>query len=364
MKSIKKIFTPGESLGQFVHRDQIAAASSRIIQQLKDTGSASKKADYYPWLTCVPTTLGTDAVAAAEGTRTRVVRPTAQDPAFYNPTTKRLFIDEMRIAALDLNFTGGETIAGVYAALTLGTVVRLPKSIYVDQWMPLAYLNNQTNIFNHSVQLKGAYTLPAPYFLEQKNTMKLRIRQRWQSTNPGDLTCWFSLFGIGADGFPIYLVKSVTIPEKAVFAPPYYYDVVFDDNRDRAIRDAWITHVGFAFGQLDQTDMENDAVAPHALLSALELQFRPLAGPIWMREDDWIPLWLLQDQPGMVHDFNSNLIDADFSQIIHRFESPVVLEPRDEIQVELQVNTTAQRIPGFNGNNVPIWCAFYGRQEA
>lgn len=332
---------------------------------------APKEMGQFPWITCVRTSVGaTDAVATG-GTYVRFVRQNAQEPAFYNNTDKTIYVDEMRVAATDTTFDTPEfeNEPCVYSNLFLGGEVVTPHGVYVDQYPPLGYLCNVTNRFLRFPQLNGAYKLPVPYKLDMKNPMRLRVRQSYQSTDVGDLTVWFSLFGTGEDGFPIYLIKKLDVPEKTTFAPPYYYDVVFDENRDRALRNATITHVGFGFGELNQDDVYTPSVAPQVVLSLLELQFRPLGGPLWMREDDWIPLWMLQDQPGMMWSISSNFLNSDYSHMIHRFESPVVLKPKQEITVSLKVLDDVPANPlnqqaGFYGENTPIWCAFYGRQEA
>lgn len=332
--------------------------------------AAQKEIKEFPWITCLRATVGSTTTAAPAGTEFKFIRHNGQEPAFYNNTDKRIFVDEMRIAATNVSFEvpQGENEKTLMSNYQLGTIIETPQDVYVDQWMPLGYLCNVTNRFLRFPQLKGAYKLPTPYKLDMKNPMRLRIRQQYQSDNVGDNTMWFSLFGTGADGFPIYLIKRLNLPLKNPFNPPYHYEILFDEDRDRALRDAMITHVGFGFGPLNEADVYDPEVAPTTVLSLLELQLRPLGGPLWMREDDYIPLWMLQDQPGMLWPISSNLLETDYSQMIHRFESPVVLEPKQEITVRLRVLETYDNvlydIRGFFGENSPIWCAFYGRQEA
>jgi hypothetical protein len=373
VKNIRSKFTPGQFAGSFAAGDRIAASSS-LVTDLRAGQVPDKKSDFYPWMTCVPAYMGPNDTGinqiAPAGTMVKFTRQDMQDPAFRNGITKRILVDQMRVASIGFTtITQGNSRPVQNIAYTLGAKVVTPRQTYLDNWVPLVYLNNHYGTFRKIVQLKGSYELPTPYFLSMKSPLRMRVRQRYQTTGVGTLTCWFSANGVGVDGFPIQILKQITIPEKTPFAPPYYYDVVFDDNRDRLLRDAWITSISFCFGTLDQADMINEDLVPHVVLSALELQFRPMDGPRWMREDDWIPLWMLQNQPGMLNDYTTVNGITDFSQVIHNFEAPLVLNPRDEIQVWLRINQTFNEagdseVIGFHGTLTPIWCAFYGRQEA
>lgn len=349
---------------------------TKAAQLLKPGREApkSEKFEVFPWMTCLPTFLGTTTVGAPNGTAKRVTRPNQQDPAFYNNTSRRIIVDEMRIACANLVFDNPFSFHIVNANFALAANIRMPGYVYLDNWLPIGYLNNQTNRFTNYPAVNGAYTLPEPYFLPMKSPFRLRIRQSYQSDYDEDLSVWFAIYGIDSRGFPMHSVKRVEIPYRTTFNPPYYYDVLFDDDQNRLLRDCTITHVGFCFDDLPEAlnPYRDTAQFPTSILSALELQFRPERGPLWMREDDWIPLWMLQDQPGdLSNPINDNDGNAehDFSYIIHRFEAPVVLNYKDEIVVDLKVLNGLFRVTGFDdrnffGENTPIWCAFYGRQEA
>jgi hypothetical protein len=371
-----------------------------------------KTAKEYPWIAsilsrmpCTPATiLGAGGIAPA-GTTMRFTRPGGEQ-SFYNNTNRPIKIDEIRVYAMTCPLFPPFPIVStlnLQIARQVGIRMWTNKKEYVRDYLPLWQFQTESNRVAEAWRFRGLFNFPADYYLDRGNAFQLRTRIMY-GMNP--LLCADTVplppnpifrssnldFAFGLQGeyvgtkYPAKLMRQVVLPTAgATPVNPLFSTIPFNEGRDSPINDVEIHSLG-----VGMRDILSSAVAgmPNALanpfLAWVQCQFVPPQGPKWMGTEDWIPIPGLVDQPGPVIQGTDAGVAGnggpwDNSMIIHRPVTPYVLQPREELSIELRALFplnysmaffSATPGPSAAGTwddtllGVPIWCTMYGRQES
>lgn len=369
---------PGSVAAGVVPQERISPATGKV----ETTPVGERAAEQFPWISSI---MLRQPVAA--GSVQRFVRP-GTEPSFYNNTNRPVYVDEIRIYALPMPQIPQHAGAmDLNIGRRLGCRIYSQHKEYIRDWLPLWNIQTESNRMMESMRYRGVFQLPAPYFLDKGNTFQLRTRCDWPLLAAANITTDQITIAPGLQGmrrdssFPIKLMRQValnTVHDPGVGANPatpvnpIYTVIPFDDGRDFPIQDMRVTHIGmgvhdYMLSVVAATDIEWTPMA------WIMFQFVAPQGPKWMGDNDWVPLWGLWDQVGPVV-WEAGVGPGgiwDHSMIVHRPITPYVINPREELSVELRTNiamtyTPDEDVAGWveSGRGVPIWCTMYGRQES
>lgn len=320
----KNIFLNGGEVGGFAGSVQGKVNIKDLVaDKLRMSGIpvGDKVSSQFPWIRYTRESL-------AHGERINVRRAQWPSP-FINLTPKLVKIDEIRMRLLNPTYNPSRPICPEVLTCVLAKMSISNREGIVEEWLPWHTL--QTEMDRH---VKGdldsaVFTLPAPYFLQRAHPFNIDVFvDAALAAQYTTATCyWLALHGWGAiDGEPISLVKEIT-GTNGVMQAGGTWRVTFDEDRDRPLRDAWITHISIgAAGLCNQyPDMVN------ALFRDLRICPNAPEGPRW-HADEFFPVTILSDQVGIP--FQN--IDAVYNYVvIHKPITPYILKPGEYLNVEL-----------------------------
>lgn len=200
------------------------------------------------------------------------------------------------------------------------TTVQISHSKYdiLNRWQPVMSLNTVEDRGFFGDTASAMFKLPAPYFLQRGQAFKMEIVPLTATAASRDID--ICLRGWDPENmYPNVMSQVVTLP-----AANARVDVVFDENRDAAIRSMWIRDITFGFTEV------NAAATPRSITDHLRVRFHPGMGPRWT-EDFTIGTRL----SGLVHD-DSYLSAAGLYRPTTRFlpVAPIILNPREVLTIK------------------------------
>ena len=322
MADKKIFFLPGEDPGPYALGlpDQPAMAGVLAAYRLKmgKLPTGNKVAARFPWLRNVLETF-------TNGPEQRVIMRANWPATFVNNSDHRVQVEEIRFRH---DIAPGETF---FHQTDLWAKVEIPdRRVINDQWLPVSTMNTEIDRFLYANLDSFCYELPSPYFLQRGNPFFVDVQ--WNTlfgkNLPEDWVIMAGLHGWGQwDQESISLIKPVRGWANVVGAAGQYQTAVFDEEQNRPMRDAWITHISLGSARTRNT---NAALQQSAFI-------RPQApeGPPWhanefFRVDD------LSEQVGAL--YANTTLDT---YVIHRPIIPYRLEPGEGIRVALW-NRSAQ----------------------
>lgn len=395
-------FVPGQWAGSYAAGTGGRAVGSHpstpVEGLVKGQPVGESTAREFPWISSIFQRMPCVAAAGAPtwfspvGTRLRFTRG-AGEQSFYNNSNRPVKIDEIRIYSMPAppDTFGAPGVLGLEFQIGRNVGLRLftNKKEYVRDYLPLWQFQTESNRNAETMRMRGTFTFPTPYYLGKGGAFQLRTRT-WYGLNPAqvgqsirstNLDFAFALQGSRENStFPSKLMRQVVIPTAAATpANPLYAVIPFDENRDFPLTDSRITQFGLGIRDIISDPLNVADTFGWPWVSWVQAQFIPPQGPKWMADDDWVPLWGLLDQPGPIIQA-ANVLGAtqweiwDHSMIIHRPVTPYILQPREEMHVELRVLRQMDyslsafvNVPGWTEWQVvgiPFWCTMYGRQES
>jgi hypothetical protein len=308
------LFLPGEEPGPYCLGlpDQPAMAGVLAAYRLKmgKLPLGNKVSALFPWLRNI--------VEAFSGPERRVITRNNYPYSFTNQSDKRVYVHEIRIRH-DI------AAEGPYQT-DLWVRLDIPdRRVINEEWLPVAALNTEIDRFLYANLDTFCYELPAPYFLQRGNPFFLDVQYAatfLANTSSEDWIIEAGLHGWGQiDGEPISLLKPVRGWPQTAGVAGQYQTIVFDDEQDRTMRDAWITHltIGSALTR------NFDGLLQHSV------NIRPVApeGPNWHSQE----FFRVDDIAEQVGAIQSNTLFDNY--VIHRPIVPYVLNPGEGIRVEL-----------------------------
>lgn len=270
-----------------------------------------------------------------------------QDPwatTFTNDSPKPVYITEVRIT----DTTGPES--GVYDE-TYQQLFDLKMSIpprrqIVDRWLPWGTYNTEADRFLTEPLLNFNWKLPAPYFLSRSQPFIIDVHNslalaEYSRLAPEATLFYMVLRGWGvADGEPIDVVKAVPpFTEGPITNVNAFQSISFDEDRDRPLRDAWITEIGFGSSYLNPEGVTQEDGPPIGATLFRDVRIRPVPpeGPRWHR-NEFYALRELGAQVGVPFD-NGTIPDYyDPHMMIHAPVTPYILHPGEQFVIEVKLN--------------------------
>lgn len=365
-----RVFVPGQYLGDMAAGTGHEAAGwqdpKRLrTQDIKPVGEQLAKE--FPWMECIRYTITKTGLPPNEfsaGVTYRISRGSGE-LGFYNFSDRPIAIDEIRIMGVPSNtfpHEEGTNYSGI--AKNMGCKITTQNTEIFGQWMPLYAIHSVNNRIPQYARHRGAFSLPAKYYLQRGHTFQIRVRTR-QNMGDGEGTYTFGMSLHGWDPInksPIKLVKDVPLGRAAGSEVL----VTFDEGRDVPLRDALIEHIGIGLAKATDTAL-NAPDYPFEELMNIEVQIIPPEGPKWHTYADWFPLCSLLNQPGnwFQQAWDDEHLEAlAQSLVIHRPVTPYVLTPKGEIFVDLVSFGLSSSCPDETEQyeQYTIYCAMFGRQ--
>jgi len=231
------------------------------------------------------------------------------------------------------------------------TSVRMkhPRYDIFNRWMPIQSIQTEDDQFHFGNSAMAVIPLPAPYFLQFGQTFMIEIRSDLPNFAAASYrTIDVCLRGWDPDNdFPMVLSKESELP--AVAGNPV--TITFDENRDSAIRSAWITDIAFSFTDADSPD---DYLQDTQFY--FEIRIKSTAGPEW-HDHQWIRLIGVSRFAGVLDNSGA---DVYRPLIIYRPITPHILRPEEEMRIEI-LNQTL--IGALNEDERTHYCWVIGEQE-
>jgi hypothetical protein len=308
------LFLPGEEPGPYALGlpDQPAMAGVLAAYRLKmgQLPIGNKVSAQFPWLRNI-----TESFAEAER---RVIMRQGFPYAFMNQSDKRVHVHEIRFRH--------DIQTGIAFQTDLWVKMDIPdRRVINEDWLPVHTLNTEIDRLLYANLDTFCYELPAPYFLQRGNPFLMDIRYNQIFLNNVSSEDWIVIAGLHGwgkfDDEPISLIKPVRGWAQNAGVAGQYQTVVFDDEQDRPMRDAWITHLTIGSAQ---TRNYNGQLQQG-------VSIRPIApeGPPWHIQE-WFRVDDLAEQVGALG--TNTVLDT---YIIHRPIVPYVLDPGEGVRVEL-----------------------------
>lgn len=310
------IFLPGEDPGPFALglSDQPAMAGVLAAYRLKmgKLPTGNKVAARFPWLrTCVET--------FSDGPEQRTIMRANWPATFVNNSDHRVDVEEIRFRH-DIEIDDAHTFQ-----TDLWVKLEIPdRRVINSEWLPVGTLNTEIDRFLYANLDSFCYELPTPYFLQRGNPFFLDVlwSAAFQNAEPEDWVVMAGLHGWGQwDQEPISLIKPVRGWAAVAGQAGQYQTAVFDDEQDRPMRDAWITHL-----TLGSSRSRNNA---GGLQQALFVRPQAPEGPPWHANE----FFRVDDLAEQVGALRTNTVDDTY--VIHRPIVPYTLEPGEGIRVTL-----------------------------
>lgn len=190
----------------------------------------------------------------------------------------------------------------------------------INRWQPVMTINTREDRGFAGDTASAMFKLPAPYFLQRGQAFKMELV-------PLTGTIANQTIDVCLRGWdPINKFPCVMSKQIALGAANAKVDLVFDENRDAALRSMWIRDITFGFTEV------NAAAAPRSITDHLRVRFHPGMGPRWT--DDMLIGTRLS---GLVHD-DSYVSAAVVYRPTTRFlpVTPIVLRPREVLTIKLR----------------------------
>lgn len=313
-------FTPGNDPGNyaagFAMNDSIRRLVHERLARMGGVPVGNQIAAVFPWMRQI----SGDFAPGANITLNR--DPWAE--IFANRMSKGLIkIHEVRIIASNIGGFEGYP-AQMDEELQLKMSIPDRRSIF-ERWMPWKVLQTETDRTLSGYVFQGGWALPAPYFCSRTNPFELDILwdTRWAQQAAGTVLFFAVLHGFDArNGEPLQLVKAVEQFPAELQRAGAFQTISFDDDRDRPIRDMWITDIGF--GAAPSTSADEFLFA--------QIRVRPQApqGPKWHYQE-FYPIEGLVHQVGAAPTLALALRNH---VMIHRPVVPYTLYPGEHLDVE------------------------------
>lgn len=309
-------FLPGEDPGPYTLGlpDQPAMAGVLAAYRLRmgKLPIGNKVSARFPWLRNVRETF-------SDGPEQRVIMRQGWPATFVNNSDHRVHVEEIRFRH-DIQQTDDNS-----AQTELFAKIEIPdRRVINDQWLPVGTLHTEIDRFLYANLDSFCFELPAPYFLQRGNPffMDVEYSAPFGNANADDWVIMAGLHGWGqVDQEPISLIKPVRGWAAFDGAAGQYQTVVFDDEQDRPMRDAWITHLSIGGAYTDNTNGNMQQ----------SVRVRPVApeGPPWHAQE-FFRLDDIAEQIGCLR--TNDLVD---NYAIHRPIVPYLLEPGEGVRVAL-----------------------------
>jgi len=202
------------------------------------------------------------------------------------------------------------------------TTVQIFHSKYdiINRWQPVLSVNTLCNRGFGGDTASAMFKLPAPYFLQRGQAFKMELVPL--TATMANRTIDVCLRGWDPfNKFPCVMSKQI-----ALGAANAKVDLVFDENRDAAMRSMWIRDITFGFSEV------NAAAAPRSITDHIRVRFHPGMGPKWT-DDMTIGTRL----SGLVHD-DSYVSAVGAYRPTTRFvpKAPIVLRPREVLTIKVR----------------------------
>lgn len=310
-------FIPGEEPGDFAlgtpqHPDDLGRMAAYKLKMSKiPTGAAV--AERFPWWRKVR-----ENMQANE--KLILLRPGWQ-ATFENTSDHDVSVDEIRFR------TDFRNPILTYQTRLWCKIGIPPRREIISDWTPVQVLHTEKDRMYAANLDAYTYELPKPYVLQRGNQFVMDwrynvafvIAQQPAVPNPTDewgIMCGLHGYGL-QDNEPISLMKAVKGWPFVTGLANQWQTIAFDEEQNRPMRDAVITHI--SFGSTLITDIAN-------VLEALE--FRPHApeGPEW-HQNEFFALRDLSEQIG-------TFASVDY-YCIHRPIIPYTLLKGEGILIEL-----------------------------
>ena len=327
-----------------------------LPRNIRDIPSGRNVARSFPWWsqgTWVPTAIG------EQGRFT--TQPTAK--SFKNELAAPIEIHELRF----LNFIAEEDKElGSIDYTDLSPYVRVQlnssKDNLIEQWIPVRCLGNRPHDVMSRPKMGTRVTIPAPYFLQFAARFRLDLRlapDMWHIGNVNevleDVYLDVSIRGYDPDNqTPVVLSKQVQLPDNLDDTTP----VSFDEEMDTALRHCMIDDISFGF--LDP--VFDNRLGPGGPPLHLDVRFHPNTGPEWIESNSgWIRLAGVND-PAPMYWMDTDDDRIYFPYTVHRPEAPIVLQPKDELNVLIRREAGVD-IPDSREGIERHYCWVHGVQE-
>jgi len=308
-------FSPGSEPGEYASgavngEDAMALAEKHL--RMKKIPHGLGVTNKFPWWRSIHQTFDPTA-----NTQRAFLERTDIQNNFANLSDKTVYIEEVRIQLIPP--------AWDYLPHQIYTWVRMgipPRRQIFEDWVPWSLINTESDRLFYDTELDNyAIKLPAPYFLQRAHLFRVDVE--YDSDVFGELNYNNYGFMLGLHGYgqrdhePIDIMKVVKGWDRYDPQTYDYQSIIFDDDKDRPLRDAWITHISLGAINSDDTD------------AALQgIMIRPIApeGPLW-HHNEFFRIDQLSEQIGSAYDAR------DYA--IHRPKVPYRLEPGEKFQIEM-----------------------------
>jgi len=341
----------GDRAGGFLSDEDTKAY---IQKQYAEYGipTGSNVAKRFPWWRQVSSKVST-------GEHITVSKPYSA-PTFINTTKRPIQVHELRFylgnqtGASGTIYTGPQAISttrpdNVNLNKAIWAKIGIPgrKNIY-EKWGPIHLLHTEEQPFAMGEPDRMTVQLPAPYYLARTSSFLIDVVKDAALEDDQLSSAYITLYGHGSlDKEPIVLVKAVPVLPRVTVDNSSYWTIAFDENRDAAMRDAWITHIGFGGGEVNNTNW-----------TLQNIQFRPHApnGPAW-HEGEFFRVGHVSNQ---VCAFSYVTPYFRPAAVIHRPVVPYILFPGEKFEIEL-----ANRL-NLTNDSEDLWVdtVINGTQEA
>lgn len=286
-------------------------------------------ADIFPWMRRV-----TQFEVTPDGIP-QVIHEDPWDTTFTNQSDKRVLVTEVRVT--DTSGPGTTNYDETYQQLFELKMSIPPRRQIVERWLPWGCFTTEADRFLTEPLNEYCWRLPAPYFLSRTQPFIMDIHNDavlatfdYEDT---DALFFIVLRGWGtADGEPIELIKAVPPFEAAQAANANgFQSISFDEDRDRPLRDAWITEIGFGSAYLEVAA----GVQTTDTFRMIRVRPNPPEGPRWHR-NEFYALHELGAQEGIPFPSAAGYCVEPWT-VIHCPVTPYVLEPGESFQVEIRM---------------------------
>lgn len=244
----------------------------------------------------------------------------------------------------------------------------------IPRWMQTYAFSNVDNIYQHGDGFTHCIRLPAPIRLQYTNPFALRLYYTGDDpTVPTPIwppPAWMSNFNIhialsgwdDRNGAPVLsTTRTLTLwPFLPGGAPVQQdYNVVFDDFRDRGMKDVWIDRI--LFGSINMAEEVPPAAITDFVFDRLGVKFDPPEGPAWSRDEfthckalfEQVDAFTLGPGPGFEVRYRP--------VVVHRPPRPYILRPGDFFKVKAKLRRNVATDTGLAW--IDVYAMVRGVQE-
>ena len=239
---------------------------------------------------------------------------------FFGPNNAPLKSDrESPISIREIRFICDGASERVTAAeQNLTVMMSHSKYEIFNRWVPMMAINSLEDRGFGGDTASALFKLPAPYFLQRNQAFKMELY-------PLTATIASTTIDVCLRGWDPYNQSPCVLSKQVdLGVANAKTDVVFDENRDAAIRSMWVRDITFGFTEV------NAAATPRSITDHLRVRFHPGMGPKWT--DDMSVGTRLS---GLVHDDSYVSAVGGYRPTV-RFlpRSPIVLLPKEVLTIK------------------------------